>query len=344
MPNATDDVNRTFRQTLVVVGVLAGVALLWIAHDVFLLVFAGLLFGVFLDGVAEFIGKWSRLGRGWSMAMTLALLFSVTFVLISFVAPGVEAKLKEFEVMLPQSIAALRGQLMQYDWGRDIVQNFPSAQSIVGESSSMIQHFTGAVSTTFTIALRVVVVIVIGIYSAAEPARYRSGLLRLFAPEHHEKIRRVLFAIHERMWWWLIGVGGSMISLTILTLIGLAILGIPLAFTLALFTGLLTFIPNFGPIISAVPPILIGLMISPGKAVAVLVTYIIIQVLEAHLVTPLIQSRAIRMPPVLGLAAQLIFGLLFGFLGLILAAPIMAALLAVLQSISSERQNLAISK
>lgn len=128
-----------------------------------------------------------------------------------------------------------------------------------------------------------------------------------------------------------------MLSLTILAFIGLRILGIPMAFTLALLTGLITFIPNFGAFLSAIPPVLVGLIESPEKAIAVIVMYLIIQVLEGNLITPLIQRKTIRMPPVLGIGAQLTMGLLFGFLGLLLAAPLMAGILAILSSVAGER-------
>ena len=130
-----------------------------------------------------------------------------------------------------------------------------------------------------------------------------------------------------------------MLSLTILAFIGLSILGIPMTLTLALLTGLITFIPNFGAVLSAIPPLLIGLMISPEKALAVMVLYIIVQFLEAHLITPLIQRKTIRMPPVLGIGAQLTMGILFGFLGLLLAAPLMAGILAILSSVAGERNS-----
>lgn len=337
MPTPAQDIDRTFRRTLVAVGVVAAAALIWIAHDVILLVVAGILLGIFLDGITGIISRFSRLPRGWSLLITILFLICFLCVVVSIVAPGIVEQVKTFEVTLPQSIAHLRNYILQYPWGAEIVENFPSVGSMAGASNTYLSKFTGALSSTLNVIFRTVLVLVIGIYSASEPVMYRSGFMRLFAPQHHERIERVLFAVHDRMWWWLISIGGAMLSLAVLTYIGLSILGLPLAFSLALFTGLMTCIPNIGPIISGVPPVLIGLTISPGKALSVLLVYVLIQIIESHIVTPLIQRRTIRMPPVLGISAQLIFSVLFGFIGLLLAAPIMAAILAVLESTSNER-------
>ncbi len=331
------DLGQTFQKTLIVVGVIIGIAVFWLAREVFLLVFAGLLLGVLLDGLSGLVSKFSHLSRGWSLFITIFTLAFLTVAVTNLLLPGIIEQMKSLEVELPASIERLRAYLRQYSWGSEVLEYFPSFRELAGESNALLRQLTGAVSATVFIVLRMVLVLVIGIYSAVEPKLYRSGFLRLFAPRHHERIERVLAAIHDRMWWWLVSIAGSMSSLAILTFIGLRILDLPLALSLALLTGLLTFIPNFGSIISAVPPVLIGLMESPGKALAVIGMYVVIQFLEAHLVTPLIQRRTIRMPPVLGIGAQLTFGIIFGFLGLLLAAPLMAGILAVVQSISNER-------
>ncbi len=337
----SEDIWRTFRRTLVVVAVLVIVTLFWIAHEVFLLLFAGLLFGILLDGLAAIVAKYSKLSRPWALTVTVLTLLFVTVAVVNGIAPGVGEQVTELQTALPRSIARLKDFLNQYTLGAALLANLPNLQDLSGEAGSLLVKLTGAVSATVNILIRVILVIVIGIFAAAEPQSYRGAFLKLFAPRYHERIHDIMHAVHDRIWWWLVSVGGSMLSISILAFIGLKTLGVHPALTLALLTGLLTFIPNFGPILSAVLPVLIGLMQSPGKAVAVIVVYVIIQFLEAHLVTPLIQRRTIRMPPILGISAQLTFSLLFGFMGLILAAPLMASLLAIMASISKDRETVA---
>ncbi|MFI5201277.1 MAG: AI-2E family transporter [Candidatus Kapaibacterium sp.] len=338
----SDDLGRTFRRTLVVIGVLAGVAVLWIAHEVFLLIFAGLLMGILLDGLASLVSRFLHLRRGWSLVITILLILGILVGVENLVAPGIIAQVRALSVELPKAINQIRVYLGQFGWGRQVLAHSGAighwrTLAYGGDSSELVSRMTGAVSLTVGVAVRVVLVIVIGIYAAAEPSIYRLGFLRLFTRRDVDQMESILGAVHNRMWWWLLSAGGSMLSLTILAFIGLRILGIPMAFTLALLTGLITFIPNFGAFLSAIPPVLVGLMESPEKAIAVLVMYAIIQFLEGNLITPLIQRKTIRMPPVLGIGAQLTMGLLFGFLGLLLAAPLMAGLLAILSSVSGER-------
>ncbi len=337
----SNDLARTFKRTLVVVGVLVGVAIVWKAHEIFLLIFAGLLLGVLLDGLADILSRFTHLGRGWSLLVTIVVLTGISVATGNFMAAGIVSQVKQLQVELPKSLDQIRQYVARFGWGQSVLAQshaFGSLRTLAnGASSDLVSQITGALRITLGVVAGIVLVIVLGIYSAAEPSMYRLGFLRLFTRRDGEEIEAILRAVQHRMWWWLLSVAGSMLSLTILAFIGLKILGIPLALTLALLTGLITFIPNFGAILSAIPPVLIGLMESPEKALAVIALYIIIQVLEADLITPLIQRQTIRMPPVLGISAQLTLGLLFGFLGLLLAAPLMAAVLAVLSSVFGER-------
>ncbi len=343
MPEAppTNDLAQTFQRTLIVVAVVIGVAIIWLAHEVFLLVFAGLLLGILLDGLAGLLSRVTHIGRGWSILVTILVIVGIIVLLVNLVAPGIVVQVRSLREELPKSIAQIRQYLSQFGWGQSLLEHSPAlgklrSMAYGGYSPGLLSKVTGLLSLTVGIVVRIVLVVVLGIYSAAEPAMYRLGFLRLFTRQDSGHVEAILRAVHMRMWWWLVSVAGSMISLTILAFIGLKILGIPMALTLALLTGLITFVPNFGAVLSAIPPVLIGLMESPEKALGVIVLYIIIQFLEADLITPLIQRQTIRMPPVLGISAQLTFGLLFGFLGLLLAAPLMAGVLAILSSISGE--------
>jgi predicted PurR-regulated permease PerM len=180
------------------------------------------------------------------------------------------------------------------------------------------------------------VVFAIGIYFAIEPGLYRRGFIKLLPLADRRRAHEVIDATGNTLWWWIIGVMISMATIGVLTTIGLWILGIPLAPTLGLLTGLLAFIPNFGPILSAIPPMLLGLMISPMDAFYVVMLYLIVQAIESNIVTPQVQKRTVSMPPVLGMVGQLLFGVFFGFLGLLLATPLVAAIIVLVKMLYVE--------
>ena len=116
----------------------------------------------------------------------------------------------------------------------------------------------------------------------------------------------------------------------------LSLLGIPLALTLALLAAALDFIPNIGPLASAVPALLLALLQGPTTALWVMLLYVIVQVVESYILAPLVQRRAVSLPPALLLGAQVLLPMLFGFPGLLLATPVTVLLLVVVRNLYVE--------
>ncbi len=188
--------------------------------------------------------------------------------------------------------------------------------------------------------------ILLAIYLASEPKTYVAGFVRLFPKEKQERALAIVYQIGETLSWWLIGKGASMLFIGILTWIGLSIIGVPLALTLGLIAGLLSFIPNFGPILSAIPAILLAFIASPISALYVLALFVGVQLVESNVVTPLIERETVELPPALTIFSQLALTVLFGAVGLILATPILAVVMVLVQTIyiqdilGSETDNL----
>jgi predicted PurR-regulated permease PerM len=113
-------------------------------------------------------------------------------------------------------------------------------------------------------------------------------------------------------------------------------LGLPLAPTLGLLAGLLNFVPNFGPLIAAIPAVLIAFLHSPQQALSVALLYVGLQVLDGYVLTPLVDRRSVQLPPVLTISAQLLLGLLFGFVGLLLASPLTATVMLLVKMLYVE--------
>jgi predicted PurR-regulated permease PerM len=139
----------------------------------------------------------------------------------------------------------------------------------------------------------------------------------------------VLERVKDTLWWWMVGRVLSMAVIGIATGVGLWLLGIPLAFTLALIAALLTFIPNIGPILAALPAVLLGLAQSPRTALYVVLLYSGIQAVETYVLGPVVDRRTVSLPPALTVIAQLLLVMVAGILGAALAAPL-AAVVVVL--------------
>ncbi len=184
-------------------------------------------------------------------------------------------------------------------------------------------NFLTLFSNSLGIILNVLIVLVLTIMLLVSPAPYRQSFTLLFPASYRPRAEEILQQCEVSLSGWVVGTIFNMAIIAVLNAIALLILRVPLALANGVLSGVLTFIPNVGPTLITIPPILLALLESPGKAVAVLVVYIAIQQLESNVLTPLIMQRQVSLLPAVTLASQLIFATFFGFLGLFLALPLL---------------------
>jgi len=187
--------------------------------------------------------------------------------------------------------------------------------------------------STFGVLGDVYVVLFIGIFFTISPQTYTNGIVQIIPVQGQQKAQQVLDELGEQLRKWLKGKLLSMLVIFILTAIGLAIIGIPLWLVLALLAGLISFIPNFGPLLALIPAVLVALLESPQTALLVAGLYILIQFIESNFITTAIQKKLINMPPALILIAQLFMGALAGGWGLVLATPVILIIIVLVQEL-----------
>ncbi|MDQ3714413.1 MAG: AI-2E family transporter [Acidobacteriota bacterium] len=315
--------------------VLLLIVLLIYVFDVILLLFGAILLAIFLHGLANIVRRYSRLSEGLSVLLVSALLVAVLALSIWLLAPSVAEQIKHLRDELPQSAQKVSQYLSNYGWGRLILEQLPSNAEMIEmvNNSSFLSRVGNFFSSTVTILTNIALMLLLSIYLASEPKTYIKGFTKLFPQERRKRVREILYEIGETLSWWLIGKGASMLFIGVLTWIGLSIIGVPLALTLGLIAGLLSFVPNFGPILSAVPAILLAFIDSPTSALYVLGLFIFVQIIESNLVTPMIERQTVELPPVLTIVSQLALALLVGAVGLILATPILAVVMVLVQTL-----------
>ena len=318
-----------------VVLVLLLLALLYFVFDVVLLIFAATLLAIFLRGIAGMLGKYIKIPEGWLVLLASVLLVAILAGAISFLAPDVVEQLRHLREELPKSAQAAGNYISQFGWGRALMDQLPSVDDIRAriDPSAIVSRVGGVFSSTVGAVGNFFVVILLAIYLAGEPGFYIHGFTKLFPIRRRDRVREILATVGETLERWLIGKAASMIFIGLLTWIGLSILGVPLALTLGLLAGLLSFIPNFGPIISALPALLLAFIASPITAVYVLGLYIGVQLIESNIVTPLIERKTVELPPALTIIFQLALAVLVGGLGLVLATPLLAMIMVVVQMV-----------
>jgi predicted PurR-regulated permease PerM len=192
-------------------------------------------------------------------------------------------------------------------------------------------------SSTVTVLGGVLLLIVLSIYTGADPDLYRNGVMHLFPHRARDTTARVLTAMATVLRRWLVTQLIAMIVIGVVSTVVLLVLGVKAAFALGIIAGFLEFVPTVGPILSAVPAIAMAFLDSPQKALSVVIAYIVIQQLEGHILIPMLMKEGMDLPPALTIIAQALMALVFGFLGLMVAVPMLAAVIAAVKILYVER-------
>ncbi len=189
-------------------------------------------------------------------------------------------------------------------------------------ASGFLKAVGAAISTTFGLLLNSLIIIVVGLFLAVRPEESRDGVVQLFPLRYRERAEGVLDQMGDALWRWLIGRSLSMLVTGVGVGAALAGLGVPLAVSLGVLTGLLTFIPNIGAAIALGLAMFMALPMGLNVMLAVVGVYVAFQFMESYAVTPLIQQYQVSLPPALLLSAQALCGVWLGFLGAMVASPI----------------------
>ena len=331
---------RTFAQkVLIVIGIVVLTALLialvYYTIDILLLIFSAVLIAIFLRGLAVPLASRLKIPEGLAVLGISAVLIVVLAGAIALLAPSVAEQVQLLRVKLPQSAKQVSDYVGQFGWGQALIRHMPSTEAIMEkiDTGQLISGVGGVFSSTVGALGNFFVVVLLAVYLAAEPRLYSNGFVRLFPIGSRTRAAEVMDTISDTLSWWLIGKIGSMFFIGALTWVGLSIIGVPLALTLGLIAGILSFIPNFGPIISALPALLLAFINSPITALYVLGLYVGVQLIESNLVTPIIERETVELPPALTIIFQLVFGVTLGSLGLVLATPLLAMMMVVVQMV-----------
>ena len=198
----------------------------------------------------------------------------------------------------------------------NLTSNIPSLVT------QLISNFYEIFSGSLGVLLNVLLVIVVMIMLLTSPRSYVRLFLALFPAFYRRRAARILKKCEIALVGWTKGILFNMLVITVLSWLGLSILGIRLPLANALLAGLLTFIPNLGPVLSCVPPIILALIDAPWKALTVVILYFLIQQIESNILTPLVMKKQTSLLPAITLLSQATFAVFFGFIGLFLALPL----------------------
>lgn len=270
-----------------------------------------------------------------ALAGLLAVL-GVIGLLAYFIVPAFVDQVKRFANTLPHTI----DRTERYVHGLTGVKK----QTLSNEVTNFVQGYThhpqkliapleSVGLSVVGIAALLVVIIITALYIAISPRPLTDGLLSVITVERRDLARGVMSRIAASWRSWLLAISIDMLVLGSLLYLGMLAIGLPFALGFAVFSALLTVIPNYGSIISAVPPILLGLSISPGKAVLVLVVYVVVNQIEGNLILPIVMSRTVEVHPAVVAIGVLVMAQLFGVIGVIISIPLISLFIILVEEL-----------
>jgi predicted PurR-regulated permease PerM len=319
------------RKLLLIVGIGAFALALWRLSDVLLLAFGSILLALVLRGLAGIVSDRTKIPEGAAVAGVVIVLTSALAALAWLFGSQIATQFELLSQDLPQGISKLVNELRTTQWGAWI---FLRAQevNITGATAQVTGYITAVFGSIVRTAGYLAVLLFASIYLAAQPGRYLQGFLRLLPQNRRERVGEISSLTGRTLQRWLVGQSITMAIVGTLTGLGLWGLGVPAPLALGLIAGLFAFIPYVGPILSSVPGILMAATQGPLPAFYALMLYASVHFVEGNLITPIIQAEVVELPPILTLFATLVFGLLLGPIGVLLAAPLTVVLLVLVNT------------
>ncbi|MFN3387299.1 MAG: AI-2E family transporter [Allosphingosinicella sp.] len=305
---------------------LAILAVIFLAQPL-LLIFAGIVLASMLDGGTRLLGRVLPIGRGWRL--TIVTLAAVAFIVwtIMFTGSELAAQAERLRTVITLQADRLLDWLNTLGFGLGDVE----FEQVSGQLMGTLGRLGSAVSTALGALTSVVMILVIGIFIAVEPRLYQRGVAWMLPLRSRDRFYRTAshmgFTMRRLMAGRLVGMAVEGVGTWLLLLVG----GVPMAALLGILTGLLAFIPNIGAIVSGVLIVLAGFSVGVEQGLWAIGVYVIVQVVDGYLIVPYVARKTVDLAPALVLSAQLLFGALFGLMGLALADPIVAMIKAALE-------------
>jgi predicted PurR-regulated permease PerM len=335
-PGPTDFTDPLTQRELLRASIWVGVATvvvgLWYLAQPLLLIVGGLVFAAILEGGTRLLGKVLPIGRGWRLAIVTLLGFAFLLWVLFYSGSTIASQAETLRAVVQTQVNRL------LDWARSmgLVTGNNQMADIGRQLMGSLGRLTSAVGTALGGLSSIAMIVVIGLFIAVDPRLYERGFAWMLPISRRE----AFYTTSTRM-------GRTLRLLMAGRLLGMAVegvftglfawmVGIPMAALIGLITGLLAFLPNIGAIISGVLIVLVGFSAGFDTGIWAIVIYVVVQGLDGYVIVPMVAKRSVDLAPALVLGAQLLFGAMFGILGLALADPIVAMIKVLLEERSEQ--------
>jgi predicted PurR-regulated permease PerM len=322
----------TLLWTLLVLGLAVAA---WRLSSVLLLGFAGVLLAVLFRNLASLVARYTGVPIWVGLTVAIGAVAGLIALLTVTIGPQLAGQFVLLAGQAPETLETVERELRTTtSWGSWFFERLEQEQP--SERWNILGTVTGTVSTLLSLGTNLVILLSVAVFLAVDPPLYRRGLLHLVPPRRRERGGEVLDALAFSLWRWLLGQGLSMAFVGLLILVGLWAIGVPLAFALATIAALTNFVPFVGPVLGAVPALLVAV---PEGMHAVALTgalFLVVQQFDGNVFTPMIQKQATSLPPVLIILGVTAAGILFGLAGVFLATPLLLVIVVLVRMLYVE--------
>ncbi|HEY8470437.1 MAG TPA: AI-2E family transporter [Longimicrobiales bacterium] len=314
--------------------------------DILLLLFISILFSLYLGAITDTLQRRLRVPRGVGLLAAVVVtalgLVGVGFLMV----PPVARQTQELLHALPPELERWEAQLLalaeRAPLAMELLGPIDEGRSYIGSILQQIGgYFRGVVPYVFSgvqFMIHVVSVLVMGVYLALRPGLYREGFIALVPPVHRDLARDLLSDLGHTLRAWIVGQLLAMVSLGLLTWVGLEALDVPYALAFGVFTGVAAIVPFFGTLVSTLLPALFVLgPQGPITALLVVGLGVVVHLVEANVIAPMIMERQVHLPPVLTMLSVLVMAHLLDVIGLLVAVPVLASVMVVVRRIYVHR-------
>ncbi len=319
---------RVFRATLIVLATLAAAYLLWTLVDLLLLLFACALVALILLTITNWIRLRSKLPFPVALGLTVLLMLLLIGGAFAFFGTTMQTEFTELATRLPAAWANVQARLAESRIGAAILERAqglaPSGQTIVNVVTTALAAVGGALSG-------LVLVLIGGLYLAAQPTLYAGGVMRMIPSGARERTAETLDAISVSLKNWLKGQALGMLFVGVGTGLGLWLVGVPAAWAIGLVAGLAEFVPYLGVILAGIPAVILGFGQGTDTGLWTLGVLVAVQQLQGNLVMPLLQNKMVDLPPAVTIFGIIAAGILFGVPGVLLATPLTIVVLVLIR-------------
>ena len=332
---ASDDVRAEARRAAIWIGMATLVVGVIFMAQPLLVIFAGLVFAAMIDGGARLLGRVLPIGRGWRVL--IVLLSAAAFLIWTVIFAG--SQLTAQAAQLPATVETQTARLLAWLGTHHITFGNADVGGFIQQAVGGVGHVTRIMGGILGGATTLFLVLVLGIYLAVEPRLYQRGVAWMLPMETRDHFHGTAHlmgrSLRMLMFGRLIGMSVEGVGTWLL----LMVYGVPMAALLGLLTGLLAFLPNIGAPISGALMILVGFSGGADMGVYCIIVYLVVQIVDGNIIVPMVAKKTVDLAPALVLGAQLVFGVMFGILGLALADPIVAMLKIALERKSLQNET-----